>query len=116
MTGPIIQSQSTNQPIIQSVNLFSIIQSFLEFCFKLFKKSQVILEVETQVIHVEFQLGDAFDAHSEGEAGVYIGVDVGGFQHVGIDHAATQYLEKSRVFTDLTTLAAAEGAGDVHLS
>jgi len=64
---------------------------------KLLEEAHIVFEERAQVADAVAQHREAFDAHAESEAGVALGIDVAGAQHVRMDHAATEYLERKGV-------------------
>ena len=56
--------------------------------FELAQESDVVFEIESQVAHLIFQHGNAFNTHAKGETCVFLAVDAAVFQHVGVNHAA----------------------------
>lgn len=81
---------------------------------ELLKEAYVIFREHAQVFDLIFQVGDSFNTHAEGEAGVDFGVYAAGFKHIWIDHAAAENLDPAGVFAERATLSATEVAGDVH--
>lgn len=43
--------------------------------FELFEEAEVVLEVVAKIFYLPFQHGDTLDAHTEGEAAVFLAVD-----------------------------------------
>src|SRR5947209_3665731 len=60
---------------------------------KLIEDSDVVFDEQTDVSYAVFAHGYAFDAEAEGPAAVLFGVDVAGFEDVGVDHAAAAELD-----------------------
>ena len=83
---------------------------------KFFEEANIVLGEHTEVLDTVFQVGDAFDAHTESEARVYLAVDAASFEHIGVNHTATQNFHPTGAFAECAALAAAEVARDVHFS
>ena len=81
---------------------------------KLFQKPHIVFEEEAQVVDLEFEHGDSFDAHSKGKAGVFVAIDVAVFENLRVNHAAAKDFDPAAVFTDFATCAAANHARYVH--
>ena len=78
------------------------------------QETHVVLGEHTQVGHVIFQVGDAFDAQAKGVARINGAVYAAGFKHIGVYHATTKDFNPTRVLAETTALAAADVARDVH--
>ena len=78
------------------------------------QEADVVLGIEAKVIDAVFKLTDAFDPHSEGEAGIFAAVDPEVVEHFGMDHAAAEDLNPSGMFADAAAYAAADTAIDIH--
>ena len=68
-----------------------------------------------QVAHLIFQVGDTLYAHTKGIAAIDGGVDATLFEHVGVNHTASQNLYPAGVLAEAAALAATDEARDVHL-
>ena len=66
---------------------------------KLVQESYVILRVQTQVVYTIFQLADALHTHTEGETGVFVGVNTKVVQHFRMYHTAAKDLYPAGVLT-----------------
>lgn len=86
--------------------------SRLEF----FEEANIVLGEHSKVLDTVFQVGDAFDAHTECEARVNFAVDAASFEHIGVYHTAAQDFHPTGAFAECAALAAAEVARDVHFS
>ena len=84
-------------------------------CFELFEETGVVLGEHTEVGDAVLQVGDALDAHAEGIARVFLGVDAAELEHVGVDHTAAEDLHPAGVLAEATAFATTDEAGDVHL-
>src|SRR6185436_13739576 len=82
---------------------------------KLFKKSQVVLVEQPDVLDLIFEDRDALDADAEGEAGVALRVVPDGLEHRGMDHAAAAELDPPGLFAHRAALAVALPAAQVDL-
>ena len=82
---------------------------------ELVKEANVVLAEHAQVFHHVLQVGDAFNAKTEGVAAVHLAVDATGLKHGGIYHAATQDLDPASVFAETAALAATQHTSHVHL-
>ena len=82
---------------------------------KLLQELQVVLEEQPQVVDAVFQHGDAFHAHAESEARVFLRVDAAGNEDVGVAHATAEDFNPTRVLADVAALATTDVARDVHL-
>src|SRR5438128_392896 len=67
---------------------YSLSQETGSFILELFQETQVAVEKLTDVFDAVFQHRQALDAHAERETGVFLGVDLDAFQHVGMHHAS----------------------------
>ena len=81
---------------------------------ELLQKPHIILGIQAQVVDAVFELADAFDAHAECKAGVFVAVDAKILQHFRMHHAAAQDLHPAGMFADAAAAAAADAAIDVH--
>ena len=82
---------------------------------ELAEETDVVLEVEADVVGGVFEHGHALNAEAEGEAAVFFAVDAAVVEHIGIDHAAAENLDPAGVLAEVAAGAAADVAGDVHL-
>lgn len=55
---------------------------------ELFQEANVVFDEEADVVYSILAHGDAFDAKTEGPAGINLRVDFAGGEDVGVDHAA----------------------------
>ncbi len=62
--------------------------------------AQVAFEERPQVGDAVFQHGDPVDAHAEGKALPFAGVNAAGRQNLGMDHAGTQNLQPAVALAD----------------
>ena len=83
-------------------------------CLELLQETDIVLEIEADVIGTVLEHGHAFDSEAEGETAVFGTVDTAVFQDVGIHHAAAENLDPTGVFAKVAACAAADVAGDVH--
>ena len=90
-------------------------EKFSECRLELPQEPDIILEIMPDVLNAIQEHGNPFDSHSKGKTSVFVTVDVAGFQHVGIDHAATQYLKPACILANVATFAVADGTAHVHL-
>src|SRR5258708_2418344 len=67
-------------------------QIYMQLC-KLLEESDIVFNEQADVSDAVFAHGYAFDAETEGPAAVLFGVDVAGFEDVGVDHAAAAELD-----------------------
>ena len=81
---------------------------------ELLQETNIVLGEHTQVGHVIFQVGDAFDAQTKGVTRINGAVYAAGFKHIGVYHATTKDFNPTRVFAKTTALATADVARDVH--
>ena len=51
------------------------------------------------VVDVVHQGGHSFEAETEGEPGIYLGVDADSLEHVRVDHAGASQLDPARALT-----------------
>lgn len=72
---------------------------FLYFSGELMEEADVVLGIEAEVVYAVFELADAFHAHAECEAGVFVGIDTEVVEHFGMHHATTEDLYPAGVFT-----------------
>ncbi len=79
------------------------------------QKSYVVFGEHAQVFHAIFQVGDALHAHAECVTSVLFRIDAASLKHVGVDHAAAENFDPTRVFAEVATFAAAQVARNVHL-
>ena len=75
----------------------------------------VVFREQAQILHLILEVCDAFDTHAESESCIFLAVDAAGFKHVGVYHAAAEYLYPACTLAERTSLASAEIAGDIHL-
>ena len=61
------------------------------------------------------QHGNAFDAHAEGKAGIFFGVDTTIVQYVGVHHSSTTDFYPAALLTYGTAFAAADQARNINL-
>ena len=80
------------------------------------QEPDVVFEEQADVFYSIFEQGDAFDAHAEGEAGVFLAVDADIFEDVGVHHAAAEDLQPAGMLAQVAAFASAKGAGDIHFS
>ena len=80
-----------------------------------FEETDVVLAEEAKVLYLVLEIGAALDTHTECVARVYLAVDPAKFEHVGVNHTATQNLYPACVLAEWATLAATDVATDVHL-
>ena len=72
---------------------------------ELAEEADVVFEVVAEVFDLPLEHGDALDAHTEGEAAVDFGIDAGGTEDVGVDHAAAENLEPAGTLADVAAFA-----------
>jgi len=65
---------------------------------ELLQETHVVLEVVAEVVHLPFEHGDTLNTHTEGKAGVLLGVNAGSFEHVGVYHTATHDFQPAGAF------------------
>ena len=83
-------------------------------CLELLQETDIVLEVEADVIGAVLEHGHTLNAEAESETAVFGAVDAAVFQHVGIHHAAAENLDPAGVLAEIAACAAADVAGDVH--
>lgn len=69
----------------------------------------VVVEV-SDIVDAVHQHGDAFDAHPEGESGVFFGINADGLQYVGVDDTGAKDLDPAGLFTGSAPCSFAEDA------
>ena len=79
------------------------------------EETYVVLAEQTKVLYLILEVCDALDTHTECVARVYLAVNAAKFEHVGVNHAATQNLYPTGVLAEWASLAATDVAADVHL-
>ena len=79
------------------------------------EEALVVLGEEAEVLNLILKVGDTLHAEAEGVALIACGVDAVGFQHGGVNHAATEDFHPSGLLAEGASLAAADIAADVHL-
>ena len=105
-------SQKNSRELVPLVIFSEASMSRLEF----FEEANIVLGEHSKVLDTVFQVGDAFDAHTECEARVNFAVDAASFEHIGVYHTAAQDFHPTGAFAECAALAAAEVARDVHFS
>ncbi len=75
---------------------------------QLFQKPDVIFEKMADIPNSITQHGNALDAHSKRETGIFFTVYIAGFQHVWIDHATPQNFEPAGIFAHVAAFAATD--------
>ena len=81
---------------------------------ELIQEAHIVFGEEAQVVHLIFQVRDAFHTHTEGITLVHLRIDAVRLKYRRVDHAAAQDLHPTGVFAEAATLAAADVAGNVH--
>ena len=79
-------------------------------CLELAEEASVVLREHTQVAHLILQVGDALHTETEGIAAIHLAVYAAKLKHIGVDHAAAQYLHPSCVLAEAAAYAAADVA------
>ena len=81
---------------------------------KFVQEAGVVFGKHAEVADTVFQVGYSLYAHTEGITCVFVTVDAAGFEHVRVDHTATEDFDPAGVFAEATTFATADVAGNVH--
>ena len=79
-------------------------------CFEFLEESGVVFGEHTEVGDAIFQVGDALNAHTEGVARVFLGVDAAELEHVGIDHTTTENLHPASMLAETAAFATTDEA------
>lgn len=95
--------------ITWSVFIFQLL-----YGLELSQETDIILRIQAQVVDLITDLCDPLYAHAECEAGIHFRVYAEITQHVGVHHAATEYLYPAGMFAQAATAAPAYGTGNVH--
>ena len=88
---------------------------------KLFQKPQIVLIQRSKIVELRAALHKRrpFDAPTEGESGIFLGIQTRGFEHVRVQHAGTAEFQPAGLagaaflFVGSETGAVAHAAGDV---
>lgn len=79
------------------------------------EETNVVLRIETEVVHLIFDLCDTFYTHAERETGIDLGVDAEIAEEVGVYHAAAEDLDPTGVLAQTTAGTTTYRTGDIHL-
>jgi hypothetical protein len=80
----------------------------------LFEESYVVFGEHSEVFDLVFEVGDAFDTHTECVTAIYFRVDATGFEYVRVGHTTTENFNPTSVFAEWATFATADVARDIH--
>ena len=75
--------------------------------FKLLQKAHIVFGEHAQVLYIENQVGNAFNANTKGKTRIDFRINATVFQHIGIYHAATEDFYPTGVFAKATAFATA---------
>ena len=92
-----------------------VVYLLLVCCFELLEEARVVFREHTEVADTVLQVGDALDTHTEGVAAIDGAVDAAGFEHVRVNHSATEDFHPAGVLAEAAAFTAADVTADVHL-
>jgi len=78
------------------------------------EEANIVLRIETKIVHLIFDLGDTFYTHTECETGINLRVDAEIAQEVGVYHTTTEDLDPARVLAQTAAGTTTHGTGDIH--
>ena len=82
--------------------------------FEFVEEAEVVFEVVAEVVDLPFEHGDALNAHAECESAVLFGIYARGFEHIGVDHAASHDFQPACSLADVAAFAVTDVAADIN--
>ena len=80
------------------------------------KKTLIVLIEQSDVIDFVFEHGNTLYSDTERESGVFFCIDAADFQHIRMNHPASEYFDPTFVFANTATVTAANKAGYVNFT
>src|SRR5690606_32153103 len=84
------------------------------FALELKKEANVVFRIQPKIVHLESELGDAFDTHTESIAGELFGVDAAVFQDVWMHHSSTGDFHPAAAFANRTAFTPTDQAPHIN--
>ena len=81
---------------------------------ELLQETHVVFEEKTEVVDLIFEHSDAFYAHAEGIAGIFLWVYLAVFEHSWVYHAAAAYLYPAALFAHGAAFLVADKTRDIY--